>query len=262
MKSQMFVVTHKEIKNIKFPQDYCLISVNKSLDHADYYDYNGVNISEKNSEYCELTALYYIWKNIKNDSLGLSHYRRYFYNIDECNLCSLDELNNYLNIGYDIILPRKKKFSINNKKQYNYFHYYKDLKACFDYIINMDISYKNSIDLFLKSKEMYCYNMFYMSRNNFDEYCSWLFEVLFFVEKEIDIKKYSPYQRRVFGFLAERLFNVWIIHKGLSVKELDVIFVNNIDNGLKKENIEIVDKDICQINFIKYYVKKLIKFLK
>lgn len=262
MRSQMFVVTHKKITNIKFPKDYYLISVNKNLKDTDYNDADGVSISYKNAEYCELTALFYIWKNVKNDKLGLSHYRRYFYNLDKKSIYDVDDLNDFLNTGYDIILPKKKKFSINNMKQYEYFHHYGDIKLCFDYIVSTDDTYKKSIDEFLNSKEMYCYNMFYTNRKIFDEYCLWLFDVLFYVEKQINTAKYSSYQKRVFGFLAERLFNVWIIHKGLSIKELNVIFIKDIDNGLEKENVEILDNKICNINFIKYNLKKMLKIFK
>ena len=58
----------------------------------------------------------------------------------------------------------------------------------------------------------------------FDQYCSWLFPLLFELEGQIDTQGIEDaYQRRLFGFLGERLLNVWVEHLGLSVAELYVL---------------------------------------
>ena len=41
-------------------------------------DNTGDNISEKNPLYCELTGIYWLWKNTTADYKGLMHYRRIF----------------------------------------------------------------------------------------------------------------------------------------------------------------------------------------
>ena len=69
----------------------------------------------------------------------------------------------------------------------------------------------------MKSTDTYCFNMFITSKDIFDEYCAWLFDLLFFLNDRIDYQSYDSYQKRVFGFLSERLLKVWIAAKGLRV---------------------------------------------
>ena len=52
----------------------------------------------------------------------------------------------------------------------------------------------------------------------------WLFSILSEVEKNIPPKD-DVYQNRTFGFMSERLFNVFLEYKKCKVKELPIIFL-------------------------------------
>ena len=67
------------------------------------------------------------------------------------------------------------------------------------------------------------FNMFVMRRDKLDAWCAWLFPVLFEVERRLDITDYDPYNARVFGFLAERLPDVWLETTGYPYAELPVL---------------------------------------
>ena len=64
--------------------------------------------------------------------------------------------------------------------------------------------------------------MFIMSREMMDKYCSWLFPILFELDKKIDYSRYDSYNTRMIGFVAERLINVWVYKKQLTIKEFPV----------------------------------------
>ena len=64
----------------------------------------------------------------------------------------------------------------------------------------------------MNGSKLSLYNMFAMRSKEFDSYCTWLFDILFKAEPKIPYETYGPYQGRVFGFLAERLLNVWVAH--------------------------------------------------
>jgi hypothetical protein len=232
IKVKILVATHK---NYQFPREhiYVPIHVGKDINNNDFGiigDNIGENISKKNNNYCELTALYWAWKNdfFKDvEYCGLVHYRRYFYG--KCikfrnkTIASEEEIINYLK-NRDILLPKKRNYFIENiKTHYSNAHYKKDLEETRQILSEKYPEYLDDFDFFMKQTKIYLYNMFITKTDYFVKYCEWLFSIFFELEKRIDISNYDTYQARVFGFLAERLFNVWIIHNKLKVKEIKVV---------------------------------------
>ena len=77
--------------------------------------------------------------------------------------------------------------------------------------------------------------MFVMNKENFQNYCEWLFAILMPLKDKIPYESYGPYQKRVFGFLAERLLNVWVL-KNISKDKIYYAPVINL------EGEDLIDK--------------------
>lgn len=196
-------------------------------------DNTGDNISKKNANYCELTGLYWAWKNLQADYIGLCHYRRYFAHKYYGNslaskqkaILSKEDYEVLLQ-EYDCILPRKRNYYIETvRSQYEHAHNKRDLDEIERIIRELYPAYAPAFHTVMDSKKLHIFNMFVMRRDCFDDYCQWLFTILFELEKRIDISTYDKTEARVFGYLSERLFNVWLEQNRLKCKELDVVFM-------------------------------------
>jgi len=79
MNIKVIIATHKKYK---MPKDALYLPVHVGREGKEELGYvgdnTGDNISLKNPSYCELTGLYWAWKNLDVDYLGLAHYRRHF----------------------------------------------------------------------------------------------------------------------------------------------------------------------------------------
>ena len=203
-------------------------------------DNTGKHISEKNPSFCELTGLYWAWKNqffCNSKYIGLVHYRRYFRGNGEKLkgkiILSEKEILDLLK-EYDCIVPKKRNYFIESiYSHYQHAHHVKDLNCTREIISELHPEYITSFDAIMQGRKIHIYNMFVMSSEKASEYCEWLFPILFELEKRIDITQYDSYQKRVFGFIAERLFNVWLVHHQLKFCEIPVVNLEG-ENLLKK----------------------------
>jgi len=211
------------------------IQVGKVLSQDDFgylADNSGDNISQKNRSFSELTALYWAWKNgffEESDYCGLVHYRRYFSGNETFGKFQIlwEKDIEELMLEYDVLVPVKRKYYIETiRSHYGHAHYKKDLDILEEVLAEVSPEYMDAFAKVMGQRSLFLYNMFVMKTAYFDDYCSWLFEILFEVEKRVDISDYDAYQGRIFGFLAERLFNVWIFHHHLKVKVKEVKVVN------------------------------------
>lgn len=234
----MYVISHKEF-NYPLPKDYqpLLVGAKNNKGPADYiHDDTGENISARNPNYCELTGVYWLWKNSStNNNIGISHYRRYFTGIASYHQLyistllkgkqrpiSVQKLDKILE-NYDWIITSPEKLQEGSiKKHFEHCHNISDLLTTRQVIKEKYPEYIESFDKFLESDQSSFYNMFYTSRSEFNQYSQWLFDILFEVEKRVDISNYNSYQQRLFGFLGERLLNVWLLHRHAKVKYLTV----------------------------------------
>lgn len=265
MTTNIYVFNHKPTFISGLSSNYQPLLVgNFSLTHQNLFlgDDKGLNISDKNSYFCELTGLYWIWKNTSQDIIGSCHYRRYFTNKKEpliyqikrffYNLVGLARLRSGLIVtnntslftnylisqsevisilhNYDIIVPKPSWFKRSIQMQYQRHHKGDDLVLLESIMKELYPEYVTSYQQILDQKWFYAFNMFIMKNHDFQAYMKWLFDILFEFEQRVDLNSYDGYQKRVIGFLAERLFNVWIAHKKLKCKELDIIYFKNLKN--------------------------------
>lgn len=222
-------------------------------------DNTGDHISDKNSLYCELTGIYWAWKNdTSSDHLGFFHYRRLFnFNTeltDELDVMSLlnharvdsllfskfklddDTIGNFTD-KYDAIIPTLIDISGagNLKNQYitAKFHHAEDLHLARKVLSEFNPDDLDAFDSEMREQSFYGNNMFILKRDLFHNLCEWLFPMLDEIHSRVDYSKYSHFQeKRVVGYLAERFISVYFrkyIVNDSKVKhiELDRLFIRD-----------------------------------
>ncbi len=229
-------------------------------------DNTGDNISSKNPDYCELTAQYWAWKNADCAYYGFFHYRRFmaFDRVAEADkdggtdislkpYIELDnvweDLSKYkLNADdmhsvisrYDIITVYRERINTTVYQQYARYHNAAALDRAVAVLRDRFPEYSESADRYLGSHNIYYMNMFIMSKAKFNEYMSWLFDILSVLEEDQEFRKY--HEPRIMGFISERLFGIYYTYQaahGARCAELSYIRFYNTDPDARQVETEI-----------------------
>lgn len=252
LNAKIIVATHKQY-DMPADKAYLPVRVGAALAEDDFNyqrDDEGENISKKNPYYCELTGLYWAWKNLDYKYIGLVHYRRYFTMKKtksfkpkkrlESVLTSL-ELRELL-LQNDIILPKKRNYIIEDL--YSHYEHTMPVDPLDEVrkIIMTDYpEYYHEMRKLEKRKTAHMFNMMIMRKDLLDGYCEWLFEVLGKLEKVCDPKQYSDFHARFYGRISELLLDVYIRTKKLKYAELPVIDIEPV-NWVKKGTANVMSK--------------------
>ncbi len=235
MKIQIIVATHK---TYKMPTDPMYVPVQVGSEGKPSLGYLkdnvGDNISAKNANYCELTGLYWAWKHMDTDYLGLVHYRRYFSKGRwKKRILQQADVEKLLQQA-DVILPKKRNYFIETTyNQYIHAHHEQDLVKTREILAEQYPTYVTKYDEIMQRTSGHRFNMLLMKWDKLDAYCTWLFAILGALEKRLDISSYSAYDARVFGFVAERLLDVWIETNNIQYVEAPFWYIEK-QNWLKK----------------------------
>lgn len=201
-------------------------------------DNTGENISERNPYYCEMTGIYWAWKNDKkSDYIGSCHYRRVF----DFQLNKIRKMDQWGTVVYhgvdnnlfeefglnesdiekvlkscDAVVPEGFDITVtNNSNLYEHyvtapFHFKKDIDLTLEIVAEKDPKFFSYFKKHLEGKIMYATNVFILRRDLFEGLCKWLFPILDELYRKIDTSQYNVQEKRVIGYISERLISAYI----------------------------------------------------
>ncbi|AEJ30696.1 DUF4422 domain-containing protein [Leuconostoc sp. C2] len=232
-KIQILVAAHKQVpmptQSIYVPTQ---VGAALSAEHFDGFvqDNTGRNISSKNPYFNELTALYWARYNSDAEVIGLVHYRRFFSFSRQKNSAKiLDESTiRALLSQKSVIVPKKRRYWIeSSESHYRHAHHGVALDVLREVIATKQPDYLTAYDYNMAQTWAHMFNMFIMPRAEYNDYIDWLFDILFAVEQKMqsDVVDWDAYEKRVYGFLSERLLDVWLEKNHISYIEVPVVFM-------------------------------------
>ncbi|WP_269088383.1 glycosyltransferase [Campylobacter armoricus] len=211
-------------------------------------DNTGENISYLNRYFCELTGIYWAWKNYDKlgnpDYIGFAHYRRLLFNDKEysmnknmqfpfSDLCHVEDYISFDNSALErlqVLAPYsenvKDRGYKNLKDQFanSPEHNIEDLELAIVYIENNYPKMKNLIRQYFNGTSGYFYNMFVLTKKNFMDYCDFIFEI------GMQLYKFTKKDRSI-AYVLERITGFYLYYlkykNEVVFKEFPVAYIQN-----------------------------------
>lgn len=232
-KTIIYEISHKKFRSIPSP-DYIPLYVRhveiEDLSDSKLFADVDDHISELNSVINECTAIYWIWKNQQTDYIAINHYRRFF--VSQCFGGCLQSgeieliMNRYDGAISELIMFSDMHITEKLRTEIDEEAFEVTMSALRNVFDELEESDRKAFNYVFDGNSMFPCNMFIMRCSELNEYCKWLFDILFKVIKCVEIKDcWDSYSKRVIGFFAERLLTVWVVKKKLKLKELPIVFV-------------------------------------
>jgi hypothetical protein len=173
-------------------------------------DNMGDNISDKNYKYSELTAMYWAWKNSKEEYLGICHYRRI--------LClSNDDLRKVKQHNINVVLPLPFVCYPDTSGQYGRYISIEDQKKMMQALKEVSPDYYREAIRILQETYLYNYNIFLADSHTFHEYCHWIFPILERAEALCEPEGMVRRDRYI-GYFAEVLTAIYFLYNKNNLK--------------------------------------------
>ena len=179
---------------------------------AELRDSTGINISMKNRMYCEMSAVYWIWKNTNHDWIGIEHYRRHLLVKPEMLMDDIDVIMPLPYVCYPHEMAQFLRFTTTNVLDAL-------LRALNELHSDKYEAYRN----ILYGKYQYTYNLVCARKNVFDHYCQWFFEITEYMEKNMCTDVPELIETRAFSYVAEVLTNLYFMYhqKDLRIRHVE-----------------------------------------
>lgn len=167
------------------------------------HDNDGIHISEQNKKYSELTATYWVWKNTKHAYKGICHYRRM---LD----MTKEEVACLCNAGVDVILPLPFVCEKGAYEQYGRYISENDFVVLVEVMSELYPNKTEEIRQSITGRYIYNYNMLIAKETVFEEYCDFLFSILFEVDRRY-VEKGQKREDRYLGYLGELITSTFFL---------------------------------------------------